>query len=208
MKNQASSRLECWPWSASRLGLVQIWDYLPSNPFPMFPMLYSMVGALRDEILTHAGGSQVDLSGNYESWRCCCCCSVAKLCPTLHSPMNSSTPGSLSFTISLRGPLSFTISLRGSLSFTISLSLLKLMSIESVMPSNHPILCHPLPLLPSIFPSIRVFSSESVLHILCQSIGASASASVLPMNIQDWFPLRLTGLILLFKGLEAQAGDG
>ena len=188
MKNQASSRLECWPWSASRLGLVQIWDCMPSNPFPMFPMLYYMVGALRDEILTHAGGSQVDLSGNYESWRCCCCCSVAKLCPTLHSPVNSSTPGSLSFTISL--------------------SLLKLMSIESVMPSNHPILCHPLPLLPSIFPSIRVFSSESVLHILCQSIGASASASVLPMNIQDWFPLRLTGLILLFKGLEAQAGDG
>ena len=52
-----------------------------------------------------------------------------------------------------------------SLSFTISLSLLKLMSIESVMPSNHLILCRPLLLLPSIFPSIRVFSSESALHI-------------------------------------------
>ena len=49
--------------------------------------------------------------------------------------------------------------------FTISQSLLKLMSIESVMPSNHLILCHPLLLLPSIFPSIRVFSNESVLHI-------------------------------------------
>ena len=51
------------------------------------------------------------------------------------------------------------------LSFTISQSLLKLMAIESMMPSNQPILCHPLHLLPSIFPSIRVFSNESVLHI-------------------------------------------
>ena len=52
-----------------------------------------------------------------------------------------------------------------SLSITNSSSLLKLMSIESVMPSNHLILCHPLLLLPSIFPSIRVFSNESALHI-------------------------------------------
>ena len=67
------------------------------------------------------------------------------------------------------------------MSFTISrLSLLKLMSTESVMPSNHLILCHPL-LLHSIFPSIRVFSNESG----GQSIGVSASSSVLPMNIQD-----------------------
>ena len=51
------------------------------------------------------------------------------------------------------------------LSFTLSQSLLKLMSIKSVMPSNHLILCHPLLLLPSVFPSIRVFSNESVLHI-------------------------------------------
>ena len=51
------------------------------------------------------------------------------------------------------------------LSFTISRSLLKLMSIESVMPSNHLILCRPLLLLPSVFPSIRVFSNESALHI-------------------------------------------
>ena len=54
---------------------------------------------------------------------------------------------------------------QASLSITNSWSLLKLMSIESVMPSNHLILCHSLLLLPSIFPSIRVFSSESVLHI-------------------------------------------
>ena len=54
---------------------------------------------------------------------------------------------------------------QASLSITKSQSLLKLMSMESVMPSNHLILCHPLLLLPSIFPSIRVFSNESVLHI-------------------------------------------
>ena len=54
---------------------------------------------------------------------------------------------------------------QASLSFTISQSLLKLMSIESMMPSNHLILSHPLLLLPSIFPSIRVFSNESALHI-------------------------------------------
>ena len=87
------------------------------------------------------------------------------------------------------------------LSFVISQSLLKLMSIESVMPSNHPILCHPL-LLPSIPPSIRVFSSESALHISWPNIGATASASVLLMHIQGWFPLGLTGLIsLLSKGI-------
>ena len=86
-----------------------------------------------------------------------------------------------------------------SLTVTNSQSLLKLMSIESVMPYNHLILCHPLLLLPSIFPSIRVFFNESV----GQSIGVSASASVLPMNIQDRFPLGWTDSIsLLFKGLS------
>ena len=52
--------------------------------------------------------------------------------------------------------------------------------------------CYP-PLLPSIFPSMRVFSDKSALCIKWQSIGVSASASVLPMNIQDWFPLEFTG---------------
>ena len=71
---------------------------------------------------------------------------------------------------------------QASLSVINSWSLLKLMSFESVMPSNHLILCHPILLLPSIFPSIRVFSKDSVLCQSSQSIGASASASVPPIN--------------------------
>ena len=71
---------------------------------------------------------------------------------------------------------------QASLSITNFRSLLKLMSIESVMPSNHLILCHPLFLLPSIFPNIRVFSNESAWQ--GQNIGVSASSSVLPMNTQ------------------------
>ena len=72
-----------------------------------------------------------------------------------------------------------------SLSITNSRSLLKLVTIESVMPSNHLILCHLLLLLRSIFPIIRVFSNELVLCISGQSIGVLPSMSVLPMNIQD-----------------------
>ena len=92
---------------------------------------------------------------------------------------------------------------QASLSFTNSWSLLKFMSIEWVRPSNHLILCHPLLLLPLIFPSIRVFSNELALPSGSQSVEASASASVLAVNIQSWFPLGLTGLIfLLSKGLS------
>ena len=90
------------------------------------------------------------------------------------------------------------------LSITNSHNLLKLMPVELVMPSNHLILWHPLLLLPLIFPSIRVFCSESVLSIRWPSIGASASTSVLKMNIQDWLPLVLTALISLqSKGLKS-----
>ena len=103
--------------------------------------------------------------------------SVAQSCLTLCGPMDCSTPG-----------------------FPVHHQLLelKLMSVESVMPSSHLILCHPF-LPPSIFPSIRVFSKE-FLTLGGQIIGVSASASVLPMNIQDWFPLGLTGWI--FTTLE------
>ena len=87
----------------------------------------------------------------------------------------------------------WTAARQASLSFTISQSSLKLMSTESVMPPSHLIPCHPLQSFPASgsFPVSQFFASGG------QSIAASASASVLPMNIQDWFPLGLTHLISL-----------
>ena len=84
-----------------------------------------------------------------------------------------------------------------SLSFTIIWILLKFMSIELVMLSNHHILCCPLLLLPSIFPSNRVFTVSWLFRSAGQNTEASASATVLPKNIQGLFPLGLTGLISL-----------
>ena len=89
-----------------------------------------------------------------------------------------------------------------SLSITNSRSLLKLMSIESVIPSNHLILCHPLLLLPSIFPSIRVFSKKSVLHIrwpkfwsFSFSISPSSEYSGLISFRIDWFDFAVQGTL-------------
>ena len=97
----------------------------------------------------------------------------------------------------------WTAACQASLSITNTQNLPKLMSIESMMPSNHFILCHPLLLLPSIIASIRRFSKESIPRIRWPSIGVSASASVLPKNIQDCFPLGWTGWkSLLSKGLS------
>ena len=88
------------------------------------------------------------------------------------------------------------IALWALLSYPISWSLHKFTSIESGMPSNHLILCHPL-LLSSVFPASRLFPSGG------QSIGASALATVLPMHIQGWFPLGFSGLISSqLKGLS------
>ena len=88
---------------------------------------------------------------------------------------------------------SWTTAHQASLSFTISQSLLKLTCIESVMPSNHFILCHPL-LLPSVFPSIRVFFNESALRIRWPkywsfSISLSNEYSELISSTMDWFDL-------------------
>ena len=91
----------------------------------------------------------------------------------------------------------WTAACQASLCITNSWSLLTLTSVRLVMPCKHLILCRPLLLLPSIFPRIRVFPNESILCIRWPKIGVSASASVLPMNIQDWFPLEWTGLIAL-----------
>ena len=91
----------------------------------------------------------------------------------------------------------WTVAQQASLSIINFQSLLKLMSIESVMPSNHVILCCPLLLFPQSFPGSGSFTVSRLFTSGDQSIGASALASVLPMNIQDWFPLQLTGLISL-----------
>ena len=99
--------------------------------------------------------------------------SVTQSCPTLGDPMDGNTPG-------FPSPRVF----------------LKLISIESMLPSNHLVLCRPLLLMPSILPSIRVFSHESALRIRGKSLGASL-ASVLQMNTWGWFSVELTSLISL-----------
>ena len=112
----------------------------------------------------------------------CCFCLVAQSCPTLYNP--------------------WTATRQASLSFTISQSLHRLMSIESMMPSNHLIFCRHFLLLPSIFLSSGSFPVNQLFALGGQNIGASAS--VLPMNILGWFHLGLIGLIsFLSKGLSS-----
>ena len=116
---------------------------------------------------------------------CCHLCSVIQSCPTLCNPMNCSTPG-------------------------FSQSSLKLMSTELMMPSNHLILCHPLLLLLSIFPSIRVFSSGSALDIkwpkywsFSFSISLSSEYSGLISFRMDWFDLPISPRLQLgIQGLQ------
>ena len=86
-----------------------------------------------------------------------------------------------------------------SLSIINSQSLLKLMSIMSAMPSNYLILCHPFPSWLQSFPTSGSFQMSQFFASGGQTIGVSASASGLPVNIQDWFPLRLMGLIFLLS---------
>ena len=109
----------------------------------------------------------------------CTCRSVTKVCLIVCNPMDYSMPVSLSSTVSQ--------------------SLLKFMSIESVMLSNHLIFHCPLLFLPSVFPASGSFPMIWLFASGAQRIGASASASVLPVNIQSWFPLGLTGLIYLLS---------
>ena len=97
----------------------------------------------------------------------------------------------------------WTAALQTELSFTVSWNLLRLMSTESLMPSNYLILCHSLLLLPSTLPGSGSFQMSQLFSSVGPSIRVPTSASVLPMNIQGWFPLGLTSLIsLLSKGLS------
>ena len=108
------------------------------------------------------------------------CLFIAQSCRTLCDLMDCSTPV-----------------------LPVSQSLLRFMSVDSMMPSSHLTLCHQLLILPSIFSSIRVFFNEWIFTSGGQSIRASASASLLLMDIQSWFPLGLTDLMSLqSKGLS------
>ena len=89
-----------------------------------------------------------------------------------------------------------------SMSFTISQNLLKLMSIESMMTSNHLIFCHPFLLLHSIFHRNRAFSNESALSIRWPKYWSLSFSINSSKEYEGWFPLGLTGLILLSKGLS------
>ena len=96
----------------------------------------------------------------------------------------------------------WTAAFQASPSFTISQSLLKFMSIESMMPSNYLILCHPFS-CPQSFPVSGSFPMNQLFALGGQNIGASTSAPVLPMNIKGSFPLESTGLVsLLSKGFS------
>ena len=106
----------------------------------------------------------------------------------------------------------WTAACQASLSITNSWSLPKIMSIESVMPSNHLILCHPLHLLPSIFPNIKVFSNESALHIRWPKYW-SFSFSISPSNehpglislgCTGWISLKSKGLSRVFSNTTVQ----
>ena len=118
---------------------------------------------------------------NFRLWTCTAessglssstCCSVSKTSLTLCDPRDTRLPWGSPSPKFVQTPV-----------------------IESVMLSNHLILCHPLLLLPSIFPSIRVFSNELALHIRWPKYCSFSFSTVLPMNIQGWFPLWLVGLI-------------
>ena len=118
--------------------------------------------------------------------------SVDQSCPTICDPMNCSTPGSLSITNSRSPP--------------------KPMSIELVMPFSHLILCCPLLLLPSIFPSIKVFSNESALHIRCPkywnfSLNISPSnehPGLISFRWTGWITLQSKGLSRVFSNTTVQ----
>ena len=112
---------------------------------------------------------------------CCCCCSITQLYKTLCNPMDCSTAGFLSFTISH--------------------SSLKLTSIESVVPPNHLVLCCPLLLLSSILSNIRVFSNESALHIRWPKdwrFSPTNDYSGLISFRIDWFDLAVQGTLKSF----------
>ena len=132
-----------WPWDISGATLPPGGHTV----YPQRPPAWATISAATSRVyysINEAHTGQVAAQSHTANQKSGCCCSVAQTCPT-------ATPE--------------TAARQASLSFTLSWSLLKLTSIKSVMPSNHLILSHPLLLLPSILPNIRVFSSESAVRI-------------------------------------------
>ena len=124
------------------------------------------------------------LEAQYFGWNLCCYCSVTKLCPTLCNPMDCGTPG---FPVHHQTPGACSNSCQSSQWF-------------------HPTISSSVELFSCLqpFPALESFLRSQFFASGGQSIGASASASVLPMNIQGWFPLGLTSLIsLLSNGLSS-----
>ena len=154
-------------------GYKQSYNQMLKPPFSISHGIYIPIQTFYKKSLRHCRNWTLLLWTEWWSPNSdCCCCPVAQLCPTLCDPMDCSMPG-FSALLHLQ-------------------SLLKLMSIESVMHSNHLVLCCPLLLLPSIFPSIRIFSNESALHIRWPkywsfSISPSNECSGLISFRIDWF---------------------
>ena len=144
-------------------NLFPLLDTHDDGPIVQTQQKYSS-GPLRRKLTVPLQLRPLTFTALKQRLRCCCCCSVAQSCPTLCDP--------------------WTAAHQASLSSTISWSLLRFMSIESAMPSNHLILCRPFLLLPSIFPSIRVFSSESALRIRWPKDWSFDFTTVLPVSIQ------------------------
>ena len=170
-----------------RLSFLNLSGSCPLSPLPLSPSelrsppFLLWISTKASQLASQPSGPGLWVFAHADSpWTSLPFSSVAQLCSALATP--------------------WTAAHQASLSTTNSQSFLKLMPMGSLMSSNHLILCRPLLLLPSIFPSIRVFSNESVLCIRWPKYW-SFSFSISPSNdaIQDWFPLGWTGLISLLS---------
>ena len=151
--------------------------------FPICGMGQGWEGGSSTDFLARSTRAAMNVMNERDLGVDCCCRSVAKWCLTLHDPMHCSMPG---FSVLHNVP-----------------EFDQAHVLESVMPSNHLILCHPLLLLPRSFPASGSFPMTQFFASGGQNIGVSISTSVLPMNIQDLSPLGRTGWISLqSKGLS------
>ena len=158
----------------SRSSALQA-DALPSEP----------LGKLQDSMVYHKNRSR-NQGKRIESPEISPCLHGQLICDKGHRICDKEKINSVQSLSHVRCSVTpWTVAHQASLFITNSQSLLKLLSIELVIPSNYLILCRPLLLLPSLFPSIRVFSNESSSYQVAKVL---ESASVLPVNIQNWFP--------------------